>query len=298
MAPGHREAQCSSTREPRALRWLLNTRRLLQAKMEPSATAAGHAIQSSQQCVALSAAKGQVAVGGGAPLALAALGDPAAQHDGHLCGFTGRPEGCKQTNEAQGCHVTELDGRPAAEDSWRGVDPVPAHMPQAGTTPPLQQSPPCMAIPAQPTKPRWCASSCKRKSVEAEQRTVQPASAAEPTSKHRRDASRPAPPPTADYASSSFFHASCPELPAFSPATPTPASAPAPAWQHRRQEVLARRPSTAAPDASAEAARRQAERSGRLARCVDAMAAVGLLDEAPTADAAEAGRGNADLAAA
>lgn len=41
MAPGHREAQCSSAREPRALRWLLNTRRLLQAKMEPSATAAG-----------------------------------------------------------------------------------------------------------------------------------------------------------------------------------------------------------------------------------------------------------------
>lgn len=144
--------------------------------MEPPA---GHAIQSSQQCVALAAAKGQVAVGGGAPLALAALGDPAAQHDGHLCGFTGRPEGCKQTNEAQGCHETELDGRPAAEDSWCGVDPVPAHnLPQAGTTPPLQQSPPCVAIPAQPTQPRRCASSCKRKSVEAEQRTVQPARSA------------------------------------------------------------------------------------------------------------------------
>lgn len=163
----------------------------------------------------------------------------------------------------------------------------------------LQQGALSMLGAAQQMQQRRRTSSCKRKSVEVAPWSDLPASAAGHAEKHRRssDASRPAPPPTADYTRSSFFFASCPEVPAVEPATPPPAAATAPAWQHRREEVLARGRPAAAPASSGEAGPRRAERSDRLARYLDAMAAVGFLGEPAPAEADELAFCDADVAA-
>ncbi|KAL4425599.1 hypothetical protein ABPG75_009615 [Micractinium tetrahymenae] len=193
-----------------------------------------------------------------------------------------------------------LSSRPAA--ALADLPGPPVGWADAGSAVHLQGTQ-SMLSPAQHAQQRRCSLGCKRKSEDVVHGTdALPAGWGMHAEKHRRsrDASRPPPPPTADYTRSSFLHASCPTLPAVVPEAPVPAPAPAPAasWQHRRQEVLARRPAAHAADASSGAAGRRAQRSEQLAQCFEAMLAVEHLGEAASAEPAELAFGDADLAAA
>ncbi|KAL4438023.1 hypothetical protein ABPG77_004244 [Micractinium sp. CCAP 211/92] len=251
MADPATQVPPTGTKQRRALQWLLSRRRWLQAQREPSPAVDADQSESHHQARDSAAAGPESAK----PLCtppVALRGSDAPPPAAPKPQSTPTPA-LQQHTVAEVARLTAAlpptsPNRHAVVKPALGFAPAPAAPPAVdcswpGTKSAVQQGVLSTQSHADQAQQRRCTVSCKRKSVEIVQRSALPDSVAGHAAKLRcsRDSSRPAPPPTADYTRSSFFQAGRPELPAVEPVTPPASLAPAPAWHHRRQEVLARR---------------------------------------------------------